>query len=280
LTGTPADGPVLAGALSLAKAFEGHVEALFLRPDPRATIAAFEDGVYPGFYDEMATVMEREWTEAANKALKQFEKWRVANNIRSAQAPDGGVGPTAEWRETTGPEVEQIGRVGRVSDIIVTALPSRRLESRYDLGFEVALLDTGRPVLLIPTASHAAFTEGTALIAWNGSAEAARAVAAAMPILIRSEQVLVFTAAEGDVERGLADELVTYLKWHGVRASSLPPDTGKAPVEETLLATVKKTKASLLVMGAYTHSRLRELIFGGVTRHVLSHATIPVLMAH
>lgn len=286
LSGTPADGSVLAGALSLSQAFEGHIDVLFSRPDPRAALAALDDGVYPGFYDDMLTAMDREWTDAANKALKHFEKWRIANNVRAAHAPDGGQGPTAEWRETVGPETEKIGRIGRVSDIIVMALPSHRLKNRYDVGFEAALLESGRPVLLIPSASRAPsarthFTDGKVLVAWNGSAEAARAVAAAMPILVRAEQVFVFTVADGTIEHNLADELTIYLKWHGVRAAPLPPESSKnISVEDALFAAVKKSKADLLVMGAYTHSRMRELIFGGVTQHVLSHAALPVLMAH
>lgn len=281
LNGSPSDGAVLNGALSLSTSFEGHIDALFARPDPRLTVAAIDEGVYPGFYDEMVSVMERQWTEVANKALKNFEKWRTTNNVHLQTDPGQPNGPSAEWRDAVGAETEMIGRKGRVSDIIVAALPSRRMESSYDLGFEAALLETGRPVLLIPPSSHVDPTSGNVVIAWNGSAEASRAVSAALPILAKAPEVLVFTAAEGDVDSAMAEELVTYLKWHGVRASILKAETGKSnSVEEALLAAVKKTKASLLVMGAYTHSRLKEMLFGGVTRHVFRHATVPVLMAH
>lgn len=281
LNGSPSDGAVLNGALSLSTAFGGHIDALFARPDPRLTVAAIDEGVYPGFYDEMVSVMEKQWTEVANKALKNFEKWRTANNVHLQAEPQEPLGPTAEWRDAVGTETEMIGRKGRVSDIIVAALPSRRLEANYDLGFEAALLETGRPVLLIPPNGHIDPMSGGVVIAWNGSAEASRAVTAALPILIKAKDVHIFTAAESDVETSMADELVSYLKWHGVKASILKPEVGKAnSVEDALLAAVKKTKASLLVMGAYTHSRLKEMLFGGVTRHVFRHAHVPVLMAH
>ena len=281
LNGSASDGAVLSGALSLSKKFGGHIDALFARPDPRLAVAAIDEGVYPGFYDEMVSAMERQWTEVANKALKNFEKWRTTNQVRTLNAPDGTSDPSVEWRDAMGSDTETIGRRGRISDVIVTAMPSRRLESTYDLTFEAALLDAGRPVLLMPANNHLDLTQGKVVIAWNGSAEASRAVTAAMPLLINAEEVLVFTAGEGDVDPSMADDLVAYLKWHGAKASVLTSETGKAnSIEDALLAAVKKTKASLLVMGAYTHSRFKELLFGGVTRHVFSHATIPVLMAH
>lgn len=281
LNGSPSDGAVLNGALSLSKAFGGHIDALFARPDPRLAVAGIDEGVYPGFYEEMVSAMERRWTDVANKALKNFEKWRTTNQVRTLSESDGASTPSVEWRDVMGTETETIGRKGRISDVIITAMPSRRLESSYDLSFEAALLETGHPVLLMPANNHADLTQGKVVIAWNGSVEASRAVTAAMPILANAQEVLVFTSGESDVEPTMAHDLVAYLKWHGVNASVLKDETGKAnSVEDALLTAVKKTKASLLVMGAYTHSRLKELLFGGVTRHVFRHATIPVLMAH
>lgn len=281
LNGSSSDGAVLNGALSLCKRFGGHIDALFARPDPRLAIAAIDDGVYPGFYEEMVSAMERQWTEVANKALKNFEKWRAANHVRTLTTPDGDNEPSVEWRDAIGTETETIGRKGRIADVIVTAMPSGRRQSSYDLSFEAALLETGRPVLLMPTNGHVDTPGGTILIAWNGSTEASRAVTAALPLLVQAEEVFVFTSSERNVEPTIANELVTYLRWHGARASVLTSPTGKEnSVEDAVLAAVKKTKANLLVMGAYTHSRLKELLFGGVTRHVFSHATIPVLMAH
>lgn len=281
LNGAPSDGAVLNGALSLSKAFGSHIDALFARPDPRLTVTTFDENVYPGIYDEMISAMEQQWAEVANRALKHFEKWRTVNQVRSLSAPDGRNEPSAEWRESVGTETETIGRRGRISDLVVTALSARRQDARYELTFEAAVLQTGRPVLLIPATGHIDPSEGKVVVAWNGSPEAFRAVTAAMPILVKASEVFVFTSGEGNVETSMADELVSYLKWQGAKASLLQSETNNAnSVEEALLAAVKKTKASLLVMGAYTHNRFKELLFGGVTRHVFRHATIPVLMAH
>ena len=251
------------------------------RPDPRFVAAAVYDGIYAGYYDDLVAAMEREWTALANKALAKYETWKEKNDVRSAQAPNGVHAPSAEWRDVKGNETETIRRQGRISDIIVTPLPSPRAKEPQDTGFEAALLDSGRPILLVPHNKPLKVKDAKIVVAWNGSAEAARAVAAAMPLLHEAEQVLVFTAAEGSVEAGMADELVAYLKWHRIPASKLVHGSNEGvSVEEVLQAAAHKAGADLLVMGAYTHNRWRELIFGGVTRHMFNHASMPVLMAH
>lgn len=281
LKGSSSDTAVLDGALSLSRLFGGHIDALLARPDPRLAVVALGDGIYPGVYNDMISMMERQWADVANKALKNFEKWRAANNLRVLTATDQANGPSVEWRDAAGAETEILGRRGRLSDIVVTAMRARRSDARDDLGFDPALLEIGRPVLLIPPSNHTDPTKGTVVIAWNGSVEAYRAVTAALPLLTKSQDVLIFSAVDESDQPIMANELMAYLNWHGIQASVLAAEKNNTnSVEEALLATVKKSKASLLVMGAYTHSRLRQSLFGGVTRHVLQNATIPVLMAH
>lgn len=281
LNGTASDSSVLNGALSLAKAAKGHICALFCRPDPRIVAAAMHEGIYADYYDDLVASMEREWTGLANKALSQYEKWRQRNHVHGASGPNGGKGLSAEWRDVKGGEAETVRRQGGISDILVTALPPKRVQESYDAGLEAALLESGRPLLLLPHGKSLAPEGGKVVIAWNGSAEAARAVAAAMPLLHEAEQVLIFTADEGRVDRAMADELAAYLQWHGINATILDPGKNDGgSVEEALQSAAHKAGAGLLVMGAYTHNRWRESIFGGVTRHMFSHADMPVLMAH
>jgi nucleotide-binding universal stress UspA family protein len=281
LNGSPSDGAVLNGALSLSRAANAHICALFCRPDPRIVTAAAYDGVYAGYYDDLVASIEREWTSLANRALAKYEAWKTKNHLGHAPQPDGGQEPSSEWREVKGNEAEIVRRQGRLSDITVIALPTRRADEPYDTGFEAALLDTGRPILLVPRNTPVDVKGRTVVVAWNGSAEAARAVNAAMPLLHEAGQVLVFTAAEARVERAMADELAAYLRWHRI-AASVVDHGGEAgiSVEDNLRRVAHKAGASLLVMGAYTHSRWRELIFGGLTRHMFDHAEMPVLMAH
>src|SRR5204863_7832942 len=144
---------------------------------------------------------------------------------------------------------------------------------------ESALLNTGRP-LLIPSAvgTPPEFGGGTVAIAWKPTPHAARAVTAAMPLLALAKDVVVMTVDEED-SLWQMDGLVRNLAWHGLRASTERlPLKGREPAK-TLLDAAEK-KASLLVMGGYGHSRIREWVFGGFTRQILADAPLPVFMAH
>jgi nucleotide-binding universal stress UspA family protein len=145
---------------------------------------------------------------------------------------------------------------------------------------EAALFDTRRPVLVTPPKPRGDLF-GRALIAWNGSAEASAAVALAMPLLAAAKEVSVFTAVEAK-HKGEAEDLIAYLGWHGIaakrEAASSPSRTGGVGAD--LLALADATGVGLIVMGGYTRGCLRQIVFGGVTRHVFHHAALPVLMAH
>jgi nucleotide-binding universal stress UspA family protein len=142
---------------------------------------------------------------------------------------------------------------------------------------EAVLLDSGRPLLIVPPGGAADFG-GPVAVAWNGSVEASRAVAAAMPFLLAAPRVTVVAVGEDDQPAALAQGLARFLAWHGLQAETKAVRAGEEGVGSALLAALGD--AGLLVMGAYTHSRFRQLVFGGVTRHVLANAGLPVLVSH
>ena len=146
---------------------------------------------------------------------------------------------------------------------------------------EQVLLDTGRPVLL--AASEPAADPGSAaMIAWYPSLQAWRAVAAAVPPLALAGRVEVVTMGEDDstVAESRTD-VMRYLGWHGIAATMRRLEPITRHVGDTLLQAAAEAQAGMLVMGAYSHSRLREMLLGGVTRDVLAKATrTPVFMAH
>ncbi|MCW1431892.1 universal stress protein [Novosphingobium sp. JCM 18896] len=135
----------------------------------------------------------------------------------------------------------------------------------------------GRPVLITRGELETDWTR-TAAIAWNGSLEAAHAVTAALPLLSRAEAVhiVIFPTTRTDSTR--AQQLIGYLDRHGIQAELHIRDS-EAPIGAALLETVENLSATFLVMGGYTHSRLRQTLFGGVTHHVLEQARLPVFMA-
>ena len=145
--------------------------------------------------------------------------------------------------------------------------------------FDAAVFSTGRPCLLVRDRVPRALLNHV-VVAWNGSLEGAHAVAGAMPLLEAAERVSIFSAPRPDGDAGHGPELARALAHHGVAAQELPVTEKGGPVGAVFLTAAAAAGATLLVMGAYTHSRVRQQLLGGVTRHVLAHAAFPLLMAH
>jgi nucleotide-binding universal stress UspA family protein len=144
---------------------------------------------------------------------------------------------------------------------------------------EAALFESGRPILVAPPTPPPTLGE-TIVIAWNGSTETTRAIAFSAPLLRRAKRVIVTSAESGLVPGPTGEQVARYLRNCGIDAEIMNvPGSGRS-AGEAFLANAKSVGCDLLVKGAYTQSRLRQMIFGGATSHILSAATLPVLMAH
>jgi nucleotide-binding universal stress UspA family protein len=141
------------------------------------------------------------------------------------------------------------------------------------------VFDTGRPTLILPKAAPSDPLNHV-MIALNSSIEATRAVAGAMPLLRHAKQVSIFTAPAHTDEAIKDLYLGEQLAWHGIRSHYLSLDIDAHSVGAALLEAARAERATMIVMGAYTHSRVREMLLGGVTRHILKHTAVPVLMMH
>jgi nucleotide-binding universal stress UspA family protein len=228
-------------------------------------------------------IMEATQRDASTRMIRAraaFDAWRKGTGILLADTPDGDA-PSVAWHEEMGPEDELVARRGRLSDLIVVPQPSGEGGVVPTVSFEAALLDTGRPVLAVPqkAGALARLDEGPALIAWNGSIESSRAIWAALPFLSTARRVTILSVVEGGTAADAA-QVRDYLGWHGVKAQMVVPAVKPAGVGAQILAEAEAQQAGLLVMGAYTRSRLRRMVFGGVTEHVLANAQLPVLMVH
>jgi nucleotide-binding universal stress UspA family protein len=215
--------------------------------------------------------------EADHKARIVFETFMQSHGIPPAGGPGSGLGYS--WMEQAPEGDEFVGSYGRVFDLVVLGRPGRDEQSPRMTPLEAALFESGRPVLIAPPAAPRSVGSNV-LIAWNGSTEQSRSVAFAMPILRLAERVTVLTM-EGAMTPGPSGEQATrHLQRNGVPALPLHLPEGKRNAGEILLEKAGALGCDLLIKGAYTQSRLRQMIFGGVTRHVLANATLPVLMAH
>jgi nucleotide-binding universal stress UspA family protein len=167
---------------------------------------------------------------------------------------------------------------GRLADLVAVAKPDRDRNLGVNT-LKAALFNTGRPVLICPPADSApqVLSERIA-IAWNGSMEGSRAVALALPLIQAADEVVVLDGGTGD-HGASGDELLRYLEIRGVNARREPISGGDNP-GRAILAAAAAAGADLLVMGAYSHSREHESVFGGATQHVVDQTTMPVIMVH
>jgi nucleotide-binding universal stress UspA family protein len=176
-------------------------------------------------------------------------------------------------------EEHVIGSHGRLFDVVVVGREFGQPWLNWRKMLESALFDSGRPVLLTPSTLNATFGENV-IIAWHSSTETVRAVASSMALLTRARNVTVLSVEGWGVPDPEAKEVAQYLARAGVPATArtVDPD-GRSPAE-TVLAECSRSGADLLIKGAYTQSRLRQLMFGGATRHIIAHAQIPVVLAN
>jgi nucleotide-binding universal stress UspA family protein len=170
-----------------------------------------------------------------------------------------------------GLEAEEVARAERLKDTALMGSDTPAMES--------ALFDSGRPVLIAPQ-NALQFIGNVVLIAWNGASESARAVAFALPFLHAAGDVLILEVEGGSVVGPDAQDLRTYLARHGISSQSKTVALEGSKTGQVILDEATSLGADLIIKGAYTHSRLRQMIFGGATKHLLAASPIPVLMAH
>jgi len=275
-----ADVAALKTAFAMARGAEGHVAALHIRPDPREAVPMLGEGVSGTLVQEIMASAERENRTRADRAHAVFEQARLEAGAALCATAPGPGGVTADWVSVTGQPEERAAAAAALADLTVFPHLGDEAETGAVLMFEAALMASGRPLLLAPRTAPSAVGHHV-VVAWNGSTQAARAVGFALPVIARSDRVTVLTAQTGKTEGGKGADLAAYLAWHGVRAQSrtVQPGGGES-VGAALLRTVGEVGGDLMVMGGYGTSRLREMILGGVTRHVLNSAVCPVLMAH
>lgn len=277
LSGEPHDGVALAAAYSVARRFRSHIEGLFVRPDPMAALGAFE-GIPPEMVGTVTRSLGATWNERAERARAAFDAARASADVPVAGQPTGTDTVSARWRDVAGADDDLLIGHGRLADLVVFAGVRSETNTEQRRRFVNVMFNGARPVLMVPLRGQPQLGRSVAL-AWNGSAEAARALSGAMPLLINAEEVHVLTAATPRTRAESGDALKEYLAWHGVIAE-VHPMYPEASVGEALLQKTKDLDADVLVMGGYGRSRFREWVFGGVTRHVLGHYDRPLLISH
>lgn len=281
LTGTAAGESALATALTAARIWGAHVHCLHVRVDARDVAPLAGEGLSGAMIEEMMAATERESGERAGRVRELFEKFTsglggvtLADNPITAAKTDG---PTLSFESIAGREEDIVAQQSRLYDLAVVPHPEAGEDVSSSDALHAILFDSGRPVLIAPRAAPA--TIGSRVcVAWNGTAESAAAVAAALPWLHQASAVRILCSDEYQRRGPAAEGIQAYLRWHSIEAEVVPFKPQTRDVGAGLLGAARDFRADLLSMGAYSHSRLRQLILGGVTRHVLENSDIPVLM--
>jgi len=279
LTGGTRDTIVLASAFAAAKPFHAQVAALFVRPDATEAVPFFGEGVSATVVQEITEAAKVAADAAVKVARASFEAAANAAGAIIIESPAPGAEVSASFREVLGNFADQVTLAARLSDLVVFGPLKEGDRPGLTEAFEATLLETGRPVLLSAAAAQPSFCKKIAL-AWNESVASAHAVTAALPFLKCAENVEILCVTRSKDEPIDSAELRSYLKLHAITATERLVDAGTRVVGDVLLEEAVKSGAGMLVAGGYGHSRLRELFFSGVTRHVVGNALMPLFLVH
>ena len=281
MTGTAAGEAALATALMVARIWGAHVHCLHVRVDARDVAPLAGEGLSGAMIEEMMAATERESGDRAGRVRSLFDRFAAtAGDITIANSADTALksgGPTLSFESVAGREEDVVAQQSRLYDMAVVPHPESGDDVSSSDALHAVLFDSGRPVLIAPRVAPT--TIGTRICcAWNGTAESAAAMAAALPWLHRADTRRILYADEYQRRGPKVEGILAYLHWHEVQAEAMQFKPVTKDVGAGLLGAVRDFEADLLCMGAYSHSRLRQLILGGVTRHVLENADVPVLM--
>jgi nucleotide-binding universal stress UspA family protein len=269
---------VLTCALLAARRFDSQIDGLHARPGaPRIIPVAPEGAFIPA--SEIVEDLERADRDLDRQLRERFDAFMREHGVPAVASVLPGAEVAAAWRDEAVAGYEALGSTGRAYDLIAVArpLPGAAVPSMNAL--EAALFESGRPVLIAPPTPPGKLGD-IVVVAWNGSTETARTIALAMPFLAKAETVVVLSVEDGMVPGPTGGEIAHGLMRNGIAAKTQQIRAGDRAVGAAILDQCRELGADLLLKGAYTHSRLRQMIFGGATSHILGAAELPVIMAH
>jgi nucleotide-binding universal stress UspA family protein len=253
-------------AVSVAATFDAHLTGVAFRYEPLAPVA-------DGFPAKAMQSQRIENEKAAKAAVAKFDE--VARRAAvSAESRIVDV-PVASAHNV-------FANIVRRFDLAIIGQPEPHKPALERLIVEAALFDSGRPVLIVPYIQRAGLKLDRVMVCWDGSRSAARAVADAMPFIVRAKaaEVVIVTSEPTKSNEMPGADIAHHLARHGTKVEIKPIVTAEIDVTSTILSHAADASADFLVMGGYGHSRLREFVLGGVTRGILTSMTVPTLMSH
>jgi nucleotide-binding universal stress UspA family protein len=267
LSDTPCGAAALATGVLLAHQWRAHLAGLIVQIDSRDVAPLAGEGLSGAMIEDMMRAAERDGADRTRRLLQAFD------------AAAGGAGLADRSIETRrGRSEEVVPSLAQLADLTILPHPDRARDDMAADTLHAVLFDSGRPVLIAPPVAPPALGR-RCCVAWNGTVESAAALAAMLPVLKQAEAVRILHAGAYQRRGPIAADVVPYLALHGIPADAVEFAPRSRDVGAGLLQASADFSADLLGMGAYSHSRLRQLILGGVTRHVLENSPVAVLMA-
>jgi len=255
----------VAAACSLALRHDAHLTGLTVNRAPE--IPGFAGIEVP---QSALEILKQQRQESLDKARQVFD-----DAVNAA-----GLSGRSGWTVTSGQPLEVLSLRSRYADLTVISQNEPEAQGGGEALVDDLIMASGRPILVIPYIGAAAEIGQKILVAWNASREAARAVSDAMPILEAADSIEVFAVEPHGMGDIPGADIAMHLARHGLKADASKTTGLDIEVGDVLLNQVADSGADLVVMGAYGHSRMRELVLGGATRHLLEHMTVPVLLSH
>lgn len=264
-------------AIRLGRSLQAHLNVQFVTPDPASYFGALPEVAIAAGVSQ-AQIIE-EIHGYAKLSRSGLEAWCRDRGITLGAGPERLDAIFATWNHTVGDLQTQVALAGRVNDIIIIDPPDL-FEPVTGHIFDAAVFSTGRPALMVPKTELPRDLLRHVCIAWNGSLEAARCVGQAISLLHEAQRLTIIEVETPRLTSMEGADLAGYLRYHGIVAHRSRITTAGESVSRRILAVAADNEATMLLMGAYTHSRIREFLLGGVTQHMVRHATIPVLLTH
>jgi nucleotide-binding universal stress UspA family protein len=280
-SGSSTDEPVFATALAAARALTAHLDFYHVRLPaiPAGATAPPPDAGIGAALPVALQLLSEKTSRLSGAAAAHFRAFCDRHGIAIRDTPERALTVSASFLEESGYALHRLMLHARHCDLVILGRASHidHLPSSF---VEDVLMGCGRPILIAPDYSPETLA-GTVVVGWNETAHCARALSAAYPLLEQAQKVILLNLIEsGGGIPGSLDHLAQRLRWHGIPVESHSIASAAHTLTFEVGRAAADLRADLLVVGAFGHRRLQEHIFGGVTRSLLEHASMPVLMMH
>ena len=255
-------------AVSLAKKYNSSVSGVAIHQRIDSFIAQEGSIVFDSLHHD----------ENKEEAIKYKEKF--IDHINTLKKSDSDLSDLKyKWLSEELENQKYLGDLSRVYNVVIISRPYQELQSASLSSIQTILFDGGRPVMLIPMNKQIDIGKEV-VISWNCTTESSRAVFAALPILKKANNVTILTVEKVITDGPSGEQVSELLASHGIEAKPVTISGDEKKIGDAILDFSKSVDADLIVKGAYTQSRLREIIFGGATRHLMLHSEIPIYLVN